>query len=137
MEGKQAVTAAALGASVEVAQGEPEPEQEHKFWDTQPVPRLGPPPFFSPRSVGARFAPAIHTAHLGCARADEGEPEDINDAVEPDKPQEEIRQVELTAKKMTHTVAADTSPKHSTVEWMQIETPSLEIVAAQHVEKLA
>lgn len=63
MEGKQAVTAAALGASVEVAQGEPEPEQEHKFWDTQPVPRL-----------------------------DEGEPEDINDAVEPDKPQEEIRQ---------------------------------------------
>ena len=45
MEGKQAVTAAALGASVEVAQGEPEPEQEHKFWDTQPVPRLGPPPF--------------------------------------------------------------------------------------------
>ena len=92
MEGKQAVTAAALGASVEVAQGEPEPEQEHKFWDTQPVPRLGPPPFFSPRSVGARFAPAIHTAHLGCARADEGEPEDINDAVEPDKPQEEIRQ---------------------------------------------
>jgi|EP01047_Picozoa_sp_COSAG01_P072519 glycylpeptide N-tetradecanoyltransferase len=43
---------------------EPEPEQmAHKFWDTQPVPRL-----------------------------DEGPIDESNEAVEPDKPQDEIRQ---------------------------------------------
>ena len=40
-------------------------------------------------SASALFV--IHAA-LGSVCADEGEPEDINDAVEPDKPQEEIRQ---------------------------------------------